>query len=113
MSGNKIERSSQPFPSDAVGSTSVINPREMGVEFQKHILDINPMQLAFYKVFCGWREVIQETSIELYGKKKSLQKTVFDIDPIGRACNETGANMLFTEIIPLINPASSTSHMKP
>jgi hypothetical protein len=90
-----------------------MQPRQLDTDIQRHMLDINPLQLAFYKVFSGWREVTDEDMLELYGKTKVFKRVRFDIDPNGRACNESGANMLFTEVIPLISPASTTSHMKP
>lgn len=85
------------------------NPRELDVEFQKHILDINPLQLAFYKVFAGWREVTDEDEKTMYGIRVPSKKTKFDIDWFSRSANESGANFLFSEIIPLVHPTSATS----
>jgi hypothetical protein len=88
-------------------------PRQLDVEFQKHILDTNPMQLAFNCAFAGWRLVTRESIKEIYGKKKKHKEPSYVVDYAARVMNESGSSVLLNEVMPLINPATATSHLKP
>ena len=89
------------------------NKDQMDVEFQKHILNVNIMQLAFYKTFSGWRAIDKTETKELFGRIKSTVRTSYKVDYYVRFMNEAGANFCFNTVFPLISPASSTSHVKP
>lgn len=95
------------------GDVLNVQQKDMSAEFQKHILDTDPLQKAFYKAFCGHREVsVTETKTVLgYSKERKTLKTVIDTD--SRMCNESCANMLFNSCYSLIGPTVSTSHVKP
>jgi hypothetical protein len=95
------------------GETFNSTPRALDPEFSKHILDVDPLLLAFYKTFCGWRQVTIEESKTVFGKTKTMTISKFVIDKFSRFINEQGANYLFNTILPLIGASSQTSHMKP
>jgi hypothetical protein len=102
-------------PKDVQYSGDVVNAGkdQMDVEFQKHILNVNVMQLAFYKAFSGWRAVDETEEKTLFGRTKLTTKTKYKVDYYVRFMNEAGANFCFNTVYPLISPASSTSHAKP
>jgi hypothetical protein len=111
MPGRSLETTTQPVP--VQDAATMMNPRQMDIEFQKHILDINPLELAFYKVFSGWREITTESKRKLYDNERTIKVVSFKIDRYSRCLNEWGASELFTQVVPLVSPGSATSHLKP
>lgn len=71
------------------------------------------MQIAFNCVFSGWRVVTKSYDKDLFDTKKKRKEQSFVIDVNARMVNESGSSVLLNEVMPLINPVSATSHMKP
>ena len=109
----QVQQPTSPMGMSSQGDSYNVAQRSMDIDFTKHILDVNPMQLAFYKVFSGWREVQYAEERELFGRIKTTIRTKMAIDRYSRIVNESGANYLYNAVVPLIMPATSTSHLKP
>jgi hypothetical protein len=103
----------QPSGMGSGGDAYNVQQRSLDIDFTKHILDVNPIQLAFYKVFSGWREVQYMEETTVFGKTKQRIRTRMAIDRYSRVVNESGSNYLYNAVVPLIMPVASTSHLRP
>ena len=103
-----------PMPQiQGAGDTFNVSQRSIDSELPKHILNVDPLQASFNKVFSGWREVEVPVKMEYLGKVKWKTELKVVIDRYSRIVNESGSNYLLNAVMPLIMPAASTSHVKP
>lgn len=86
-------------------------PKEFHPDLARHIIDTQPLRVAFYGIFCGWREELKEVETKnALGKpvKKFIQVIV--VSKV-RLSNEDGGDYLYDTIYPLVAPFISTSKL--
>jgi hypothetical protein len=85
--------------------------KEFNVEYQKYLVDPNPLQIVFYCKFAGWEKTTDTTDSTILGIKIKDESFLFKPNKFTRMCNESGANYLFNSVYPLISQHVTTSFL--
>jgi hypothetical protein len=83
--------------------------KELDTEIQKYFLNVDPLLNAYNCIHAGWRWVNVITKVKKLGVEKLKEERKLEIDWNSRAMNESGANFLWNETLPLIHQTASTS----
>jgi len=80
-------------------------------DLQRYILDTDPLHLAFYTAFCGWRLDTKIDTENFLGSERQIVHKEYKIDDKSRIMNESGADYLYSSTLPLIIQTTETSNL--
>lgn len=105
------QQQSQPMNAPSFANQN-INGKSVDVEFGKHVLKVDELELTFYKIFAGWRSVTEEDEVTAFKTTKVFEREKYIVDYDSRMTNEQGANHILQNVQPLIIAAVQSSKLR-